>query len=217
MNALPIYLSISALSIGTALAAVNIIDVTHGEGAGSFELGNYVRTGALGNHMHLNATSTTMTGWVVGGAQGVDWMTTPDNAAYEGAYSVDLSGVSTVPSIGSVTTTIPTAVGVTYLISFYAYGGVEPLPGRLIAGTLDQTFMAPGNPNPQIASFARFEYSFTALDSQTSITFSSTPISYGFGPAIDDVVVAIPEVSSSLVATLGIGLLSLRRRRIQRI
>ncbi len=201
----------------SASAAVNIIDDTYGVGAGSFELGNYVRTGALGNHMHLNATSTTMTGWVVGGAQGVDWMTTPDNAAYEGAYSVDLSGVSTFPSIGSVTTTIPTAIGVTYLISFYAYGGVEPLPGRLIAGTLDETFMAPGNPNPQIPSFTRFEYSFTALESQTSVTFSSTPISYGFGPTIDDVVVAVPEVSSSLVTALGIGLLSLRRRRTQRI
>lgn len=205
----------SFVIVTSSQAATNIIDSTYGDGAGSFELGAFVRNGSPGHHMHLDTNSTTITGWTVGGAPGIgiDWVTMPDAAASQGIYSIDLSGVSVVPSVGSVSTIIPTISGVEYLISFDAYGGVEALPGFLTAGSLSQTFNAPGNPNPAIPGFATFNYSFTALSNSTTITFSSTPVSYGFGPVIDNVIVAIPEPSSSVLGCVFALGLTFRRKR----
>ncbi len=202
-------------SASVSHAATNIIDATYGAGAGSFELGDFVRNGSPGHHMHLDTNSTTIIGWTVGGTPGIgiDWVQMPDNAPSNGTYSIDLSGVSTSFAIGSVSTTIPTVAGVEYLISFDSYGGVETLPGTLTAGNLSQTFNAPGNPDPSIANFQNFQYSFTALDSATTITFSATSLSYGFGPVIDNVIVTVPEPSSLLFGSLTIVGLSFKRKR----
>lgn len=201
---------------GSSLAAVNIIDQTHGAGAGSFELGAYSQnSGNSFNYMRLNTNSTTITGWTVGGIDGVDWLTFPSNVAQSGSYSVDLAGPSFVnrQSEGAISTTIPTAIGMEYMISFYAYGGDEDHIGNVMAGSLNQNFTATVNSNATIPDFDYFEYSFTALSTSTTITFSSVD-SWGYGPVIDNVVVAVPEPTSALLGLLGLGLLMRRSRPI---
>jgi hypothetical protein len=200
----------------SASAAVNIIDSTYGVGAGSFELGAYSQnSGNTANYMRLTNSSTTITGWTVGGPDGIDWMSTPSHSAHDGIHSIDLSGASNfaASSIGSVTTTIPTAVGVTYDISFVAYiYGPDPVTGVVTAGNLNQEF-SPGSTLDTInPPWTAFQYSFVALSNSTDITF----ITYnggGFGPVIDNVVVAIPEPSSALPCfVFGLGLLTVRSR-----
>jgi hypothetical protein len=194
----------------TSNAATNLIDQAHGIGAGSFELGAWVRNGFPGNHMHLDPGSVVITGWTVGGPAGIDWLAMPDNAPSTGQYSIDLSGT---PGIGSISTTIPTVAGTEYLISFDSYGGVETLPLALTVGDLILTLNSPGNPVPSVEGFTNFQYTFTALGSSTVITFAATPTSYGFGPVIDNVIVAIPEPSSvAFVGLFALGLLVKRKR-----
>jgi hypothetical protein len=197
-----------------SLAAVNIIDQTYGVGAGSFELGAYSQnSGNADNYMRLTNGSTTITGWTVGGPDGIDWMSTPSHSGYDGIHSIDLSGASYFASIGSVTTIIPTAVGVAYDISFVAYiYGPDPVTGVVTAGNLNQEF-SPGSTLDTInPPWTAFQYSFVALSNSTDITF----ITYnggGFGPVIDNVVVAIPEPSSALLCVVfGLGLLTKRSR-----
>lgn len=194
-------------------AATNIIDETHGIGAGSFELGAYSQnSGNSFNYMRLGSGSTTITGWTVGGADGVDWMTSPSNAAQDGSYSVDLAGAGHIDRVseGSISTTIPTAIGLEYIISFYAYGGFEDHIGNLTAGSLNQNFLATGNTDATTPIFDFFEYSFTALSTNTTITFSTVD-GFGYGPVIDNVVV-VPEPSSALLGLIGFGLLMRRSR-----
>ncbi len=206
--------SILALTAVSASAAVNLIDSTHGIGAGSFELGAYAQnSGNSFNYMRLSTGSTTITGWTVGGPDGVDWQTAPSNPAFDGAYSVDLAGVSHAgtTSSGSISTTIPTVVGMDYLISFVSYIlGPDPVTGRLTVGSLDQTFASVGIDDPSDPTYTPFEYTFTALSSSTVITFATTN-SAGFGPVIDNVVI-VPEPSSALLGLVGISVLMGRSR-----
>jgi hypothetical protein len=203
-------LTITAVS---ASAAVNIIDNTYGVGAGSFELGAYsTNSGNSFNYMRLSSTSSTIAGWTVGGIDGVDWITFPNNAAQSGLFSVDLAGPSFVnrQSVGSISTVIPTLIGFQYLISFYAYGGDGDYIGNVMAGSLNQNFLAPMNTNATVADYDFFEYSFTALDTSTMITFSSID-SWGYGPVIDNVVV-VPEPSAAMLGLVGVSLLFKRSR-----
>jgi Protein of unknown function (DUF642) len=204
---------ILVLTCISASAAVNLIDFTHGTGAGSFELGAYSQnSGNSFNYMRLATTSTSIMGWTVGGVDGVDWMTSPSNAAQNGSFSVDLAGPSFVnrQSVGSISTVIPTLIGIQYILSFYAYGGDETLIGNVMAGNLAQNFTATVNSNAAIPNYNFYEYYFTALDTSTTITFSSVD-SQGYGPVIDNVVV-VPEPSSAMLSLVGVSLL-LRRNR----
>lgn len=207
---------VTILTIGSASAAVNIIDQTYGVGAGSFELGAYSQnSGNASNFMHLANSSTTITGWTVGGPDGIDWMSTPSHSAYDGSHSIDLGGVShfAASSIGSVTTTIPTAIGLTYDISFVGYiFGSDPVTAFVTAGDLNQEF-SPGSTLDTVnPPWTTFQYSFVALSDFTAITFA-TYNSGGFSPVIDNVVVAIPEPSSALLGfVFGFGLLTKRSR-----
>lgn len=199
----------------SAPAAVNIIDSTYGAGTGSFELGSYVQnSGNIYNYMRLPTASSTITGWSVGGPDGVDWLTTPGYAGSNGSFSVDIAGISHAgaATYGSINTTIATVIGTQYLISFDAYGPGDAT-GLLTAGSLSQTFLPPLNANTEVAAYQTYNFAFTALSASTTITFATTADCYGFGPVIDNVVVAVPEHSTgvlALCATLG---LALRRRR----
>jgi hypothetical protein len=136
-------------------------------------------------------------------------MSIPSHSAYDGSHSIDLSGVIS----GSVTTTIPTAVGVTYGVSFVAYiFGPDPVTGVVTAGNLNQEF-SPGSILDTInPPWTTFQYSFVALSNSTNITFT-TYNGGGFGPVIDNVVVAIPEPSSALLGfVFGFCLLTKRSR-----
>jgi hypothetical protein len=200
----------------TCIAATNIIDATHGAGAGSFELGTYSENS--GNYMRLGMNSTTIVGWTVGGPDGIDWLSAPSNPAAEGAHAIDLAGVShaMASSSGSISTTIPTVVGIDYLVSFVAYRlGSDPVTGRLTAGNLDQGFLAPSISDPSNPTYTAFQYAFTAQGSSTTLTFATTT-SGGFGPVIDSVVVeAIPEPTTPVGFGLGLVGCALLRRRFR--
>lgn len=205
---------IFVFSVASASAAVNIIDATHGVGAGSFELGAYSQnSGNSFNYMRLATTLTTITGWTVGGVDGVDWQTSPSNPAFDGAYAVDLAGISHAGgfSSGSIATTIPTAIGKEYLISFVSYIlGSDPVTGILTAGNLNAEFSSVGISDPSVPTYTPHQYLFTAQDTTTTITFA-TFNSGGFGPVIDNVVV-VPEPSAGLLGLAGC-LLFMKRSR----
>lgn len=201
----------------TCFAATNIIDATHGAGAGSFELGTYSEnSGNGGDYMRLGMNSTTIVGWTVGGPDGIDWLSAPSNPAADGAHAIDLAGVSHVmaSSSGSISTTIPTTVGLDYVVSFVAYRlGSDPVTGRLTAGSLDQEILAPSISDPSDPTYTAFQYAFTAQASSTILTFSTTT-SGGFGPVIDSVFVeVVPEPTTPMAFGLGlIGCALIRRR-----
>jgi len=166
--------------------------------------------------MRLGMNSTSIVGWTVGGPDGIDWLSAPSNPAADGAHAIDLAGVSHLmaSSSGSVSTTIPTTIGLDYLVSFVAYRlGNDPVTGRLTAGNLDQEFLAPSISDPSNPTYSAFQYAFTAQGASTTLTFA-TNNSGGFGPVIDSVFVeAIPEPATSLAFGLGSVGCSLFRRR----
>ena len=175
-------------SITLSHAAPNLIDDTYGISAGSFELGQYLKnSGNVYDYMRLAAGQTTISGWTVDGAAGIDW-TNKANAsnAMDGLKSVDLCGGNY--GTGSIRTVVPTVTGRRYLISFGAYGGTGNASGTLTAGNLTQVFTGLGASDPMTAIFSTFQFSFTAAATTTTITFAANdPI--GFGPVIDNVVV----------------------------
>jgi len=184
------------------LHAQNLIDLTHGDGAGSFEHGSFVDGG--GGFMRLGAGSTAITGWTVGGPDGVDWLSEPGLNGQTGALSLDLAALSA----GSILTVVPTTVGAQYHLSFGAYGGQKTQTGRVTAGDLDDTFVASGVAEASSATYIDFAFDFTATQPSTTITFQ--PVSSdGFGPVIDSVSV-VPEPATGVLMLLG-GLLGLGR------
>jgi len=193
------FIQLAAMILGTLAASskgANIIDETFGAGAGSFELGSFVATGA--DFMRLSNGATTITGWTVGGVGGVDWLVEPSHLAF-GNLSLDLSGDG---GDGSISTSIPTSIGTQYRISFAAYGGGIAQSGLLTAGSLSVPFNAPGTSDPSAAVFTAFDFDFTATSLTTTVSFQSVS-SDGFGPVIDDVsitkVPTVPESGSSML------------------
>lgn len=163
--------------------AQNLIDATYGAGAGSFELGVYAGDPETG-FMRLPSEATTIVGWVLGNAGGgVDWLSQPQCKAASGNLSVDLVGV--MPGSG-LSTTIPTISGAVYRISFQTYGPNEGTSGRVTAGSLNEVFDAPGTSGSANATYKKYEFTFTANASSTTVTFVPN-FTYGFGPVIDDV------------------------------
>lgn len=219
MRIVPSLLALILACGTTSFAATNIIDATYGAGVGSFELGTYSEnSGNGGNYMRLGTNSTTIVGWTVGGPDGIDWLSAPSNPAADGAHAIDLAGVGHVmaSSSGSISTTIPTTIGLDYVVSFVAYRlGSDPVTGRLTAGNLDQEFLAPSISDPTNPTYSAFQYAFTAQGASTTLTFATTN-SGGFGPVIDSVLVeAIPEPATSLAFGLGLIGCALRRRRLR--
>ncbi len=187
-NFLGLFLS-AACVLASPNVVANIIDTTYGVGAGSFELGAFVNNGA--GHMGLAPGATTITGWAVGGpGNGVDWLTTPNFGAQSGLHSIDLVNTTA----GSVSTEIPTTLGQTYELTFYAATvSTGTALGTVSAGSLvNQTFSAPITPSPDFANqiFAPFSFLFTANGSTTTVSFTSSSsgcLPDCYGPVIDSV------------------------------
>lgn len=209
---------IMALLSITCPANANLIDLAHGEGAGSFELGAFVNGGGIPGGAGIGymgvapGDGTTITGWTVGGpGDGVDWCVEPWVNADTGIYSVDLQHAYN----SSISTNIPTIADNDYYLSFSAAAGKNIPPyipsteGVVSAGSLvNEMFTAVISDSPATQSFIPFTYHFTATGPRTTIEFRGTgptgPPSY-YGPVIDSIsVTPVPLPASLLLLCSGL-------------
>jgi choice-of-anchor C domain-containing protein len=150
--------------------------------------------------------------WTVGG-NSVDWIGEYWVPA-EGNGSVDVSGMAA----GSLSTTLSTVAGQSYMLSFYLAG--NPGSGNLIkslqvqVGDLDQVF----NFDTTGRSYGSMGWvlasaSFTSVAGNDTLTFTSLDQD-AYGPALDGVTVsAVPEPATYAFALLGLAGIGLFRRR----
>ncbi len=129
---------------------------------------------------------TNIGGWTVGGVKGVHWTRALVQNTTDGDRAVDLQGLNG-PPFSSLSTSIPTAPGAPYTLSFDASPGNSPNHGVVSCGSLtNQLFSGVVNPLGQPSIFTHYTFRFTALSSNTTIFFQVTD-SDGFGPVIDKV------------------------------
>ncbi len=177
---------------GAAIAATPTVN-------GSFETGTYTDNGA--GFETLPAASTVLTGWTIGG-NGIDWIGSLWTAA-DGTKSLDLN--ATAP--GSISQSITTTVGSTYVVSFALSGnpqgdlGAKTLTVNATGGaTKTYTFdtAAAGNSVTNM-KWAPQSYSFVATSATTMLTFTSTTAG-AYGPALDNVAVALAATRANISA-----------------
>ena len=135
---------------------------------------------------YVAGCTATIPGWTVGGG-GVDW----HNAiAQDGVRAIDLNGGAANPA-GTISQSIATAVGVSYVLNYYYAANPEcetgPKTGSVTAGSASQSFStntSGGFPGWQPKSLA-----FTASASSTTIKFTGSTPQTNCGSMIDNVVV----------------------------
>jgi len=179
----PIIVSILILgSVGLSQDAFAANLVTNG----SFE---DPAASCTGTFVTLPNGNTAITGWTVGG-NSVDWICTFWQAT-DGTKSLDLSGIGA----GSVSQTLATVPGATYNVTFDLAGNsalpdpsINPVKSVTVdvAGTTNNfTFDTTGKSTSNMG-YVTESFSFTAVNSLTSLTFTSDNTS-AYGPAIDNV------------------------------
>jgi len=142
-------------------------------------------------------------GWTVGG-QGVDLHNTYHTAAHSGNQSLDLSGLEP----GSITQSVATTPGTTYLLSFWYSGQpFHPYGGDAYAevlwdGGLVDTIHLPASPSPTDINWTFAGYELSANTTSSLLTFNS--LSPNGGIMLDDVSLnAVPEPSTLLLFGIG--------------
>lgn len=183
----------------------------------SFEEGDF---GGFTSFHRLMPGDTALTGWTIGGV-GVDWHNTVEmKFPHSGDKVIDLHLDGSLGDQGTISQSFDTKPAQIFELSFFLAGpGVNfgfPDPRSVvvdIAG-VQQTFSAPASLNTDI-QWGRHHLSFIALDTMTTLTFSSPHNGAGFwGPVLDDVrVSAVPEPTSALLFLAGATALALVRRR----
>lgn len=146
--------------------------------------GSFEGTTDVGSSTTLATGSTAINGWTVT-AGSVDWVGSYWDS-FDGSKSVDLNGTGH----GDLSQHLATSVGYDYVVSFYLAGNASCSP---MLKTLDVS--ATGTPAssysfdatgklPTDMGWTQKSYSFTATDTDTLLTFSSTT-SGSCGPALD--------------------------------
>lgn len=180
---------------------------------GSFELGT-----DPGSFTTVGPGGSAITGWTVGGIDGVDYIGSYWQAQ-DGVRSVDLSGNGP----GSVSQLIDTDFGQQYTVSFWLAGNPDggdtaKLTVTSVAGTVPQfdTFtVVPGTNTHANMGWQQYAYTFTAFGAQSLLTFASGEDN-AYGPALDNVAItAVPEPASWAMMLAGFGVIgySLRTRK----
>jgi choice-of-anchor C domain-containing protein len=166
-----------------------------------------------GSFETLNAGSSALSGWTVGG-NSIDLINTYWSAE-NGNYSLDMSG----NDAGSISQTITgLAVGAFYKISFWLAGNPDgSLNKSLSAGTNEGssifTFVQAGHTSTSMG-WVQNSFIFQAAATTTKLTFASLNAG-GFGPALDNVSIdVVPLPSGAPLQLVGVaGLVALRRRK----
>lgn len=184
--------SVISLLAEPALAQ-NLID------NGSFEDGDY----SGGAWETISPGDTDITSWTVGGA-GVDWHNTIEmRFPNDGDLAVDLNlsggGLS---DTGTVAQSFTTVSGQEYLLSFFLAGPAggsfpDPRQVRVDVAGVTQTFSTPASPHDALV-WERMDLEFTAVDSQTTLTFASVDGTGYWGPLLDSV--SVDEVNAPTAA-----------------
>ncbi|MEQ9359981.1 choice-of-anchor C family protein [Coleofasciculus chthonoplastes] len=186
--------ALSLVAIGAAPAqAANIIK------NGSFEIGS-----EPGEFLPLSVGSTDIQDWTVikGGIDyyGTGWL------AADGNRSLDLNGT---PGVGGVAQTFSTKDGQQYLVSFdfagHPSGFLQTM--EVAAAGQSELFSFQAGTDPKNIGWHTQSWLFTAIDTETTLEFSSLQTNYEFGgPALDNVsvtAVSVPEpmtIMGSVVA-----------------
>lgn len=193
---------------------------------GSFESGLNAPVPPIG-YATLPGGSTDIAGWTVLNA-GVDWVHTSFWTAADGSRSLDLSALAA----GGVTQTVATTAGADYTLSFMM--SVNPDRRHIAARFLDVIVsdvdsnsdlvnemygISQGTRTPTDMQWEFRSISFTAAGTLTRFSFLTDPASSDAGgPALDNVVLeggpvnAVPAPAAAVLAGIGIGLATLRRR-----
>jgi len=211
LTALLVFIMVSVASTSTSSAGLIV--------NGGFEAGGYSPTQPGADYMTLNAGSTALTGWQIGGS-GVDWVGTYWQAS-QGTKSIDLSSTG----IGWISQTIATTANTAYRLSFDMAGnpeggsGVSKIKNMLVtlggaSGAFQMyTFDTTGKTKTDMG-WLPLTLSFVAQGPSTTLTFMSLEPG-AYGPAIDNVDVAtvpIPPAAWLLGSGL-LGLVAIRRKR----
>ena len=190
--------------LASAAGAVTIVN-------GDFESGPTV--GGAG-YTTLSAGSSALPGWTIGG-DSIDYIGSYWTAE-SGTHSLDMSGNAP----GSISQTVTgLTVGQSYTVTFYLSGnpaGGDPnkelelqAPGitgyYFIVGANE--FTLPG------ITWYKEDLIFQAVSSTANLTFTSLENS-AYGPALDNVTISVPELTTWALMIGGLGLVgySLRRR-----
>jgi choice-of-anchor C domain-containing protein len=199
-------------AITPASAAVNLIT------NGSFEDG--LNPGEAFNT--LNSGDTSITGWTVGTGS-IDYIHGYwEQGPAAGDRSIDLNGTS----LGSISQPFAVTPGTTYTVTFLMSGNSDgdPTVKTMVVSTTSSpghvfSFDTTGKDIPTPMGWTSNSFSFVALGSSETITFTSTSSAdfSAFGPALDLVSVsAVPEASTwamMLIGFAGLGLVAYRRAR----
>jgi len=211
--------TIAALSILAAASSANAAVIVNGGLESSTLTPAQAAQMASQGFATLNAGSTSLTGWKVGGA-GIDYIGSYWVPA-GGTHSIDLDALSA----GSIFQTISTVVGQAYEVTFDLAGNPDGKPVVKLA-------IADANGLPGAAylfdttgktktnmGWTQFTYDFTAQSTSTTLTFSNsnqTGFKTPYGAALDNVSIAtVPEPASWALMLMGFGGLgmALRSRR----
>ena len=183
---------------------------------GSFESG----LANVGAFTALSGGDTTsITGWTVGGAGGVDYIGTYWTAS-DGARSLDLSG----GGIGGVSQQLTgLTIGQEYTVSFDLAGNpaggptVKNLAVSTTGGAELFTFDTSGK-NTGNMGWTTFTYVFIATAADDILAFLSTTGGSG-GPALDNITIAATPIPGAILlfgsALGGMGFLGYRRRKLE--
>lgn len=185
---------------------------------GSFEInGGACAIGAGSGFATLPAGDPCITGWTILN-HNIDYISTFWVAA-DGSRSLDMNGDQGPGS--AVQQTFDTIVGLQYVVSFHmaANTGGGPAVKSLTVdvGGAPQSYSFDGTGHSTTnMGWALETFTFTAINTSTALTFTSTTNDLANGPALDAVSVSAPEPGSTGLLLAGVALLILGRRSLRR-